>query len=232
MPDERSQGSPGITQITELIRQAERFGLTWGRRPGTVVSVSDPYTPTQASVRMDGDDVEVTVVSLTGNLSPGFRVMVDRVPPAGLYAIAIIDPPPTPFTAVSRTDSATITAEAVTLTISRAELRQGTAYQFNAGTLIVGASATPGTYRVRKGSTVAGTLWAVGPGFQGLGVIGSSAQWVGFLTPTVDMSTAISLTISASLLGVVHTGNALTPRFFSVRPVGIASDFPQCVSVT
>jgi hypothetical protein len=232
MPDERAQGAPDITQITALLRQADRLGLTWGRRPGTVAATDGLYTPRQVSVVMDGDDVGVTVVSLVGDLAVGDRVMVDRVPPAGLYAIAIIDTSTTPMTAASTANSGTIIAETVSLTILGAVLRVGAAYELRAGTLINGASLTPAIYRVRQGATVAGTLWATGPGFGGLGIVNADAQWTGYITPTATMTTDVSLTLSSSLLGVVHVGNAQTPRFVSLRRVGGAAAYPQAVPVS
>jgi hypothetical protein len=232
MPDERAQGTPSITQITELLKQADRLGLTWGRRPGTVVYTDGLFSPRQASVIMDGDDAGVTVVSLVGDLAVGDRIMVDRVPPAGLYAIAIIDDSTTPMTAASTSNTGAIIGETVVLTITNAVLRLGAAYEMRAGTLILGASLTPAIYRVRKGSTVGGTLWMTGPGFGGLGIVNASAQWTGYLTPTATVTTDVSLTLSSSLLGVNHIGNAQTPRFVSLRRVGSAADYPQAVPVS
>ena len=232
MPDERALGTPSITMITEVLRQADRLGLTWGRRPGTVAFTAGLFTPRQASVIMDGDDVGITVVSLIGDLVPGDRVMVDRVPPVGYYAIAIIDGSDTPFTASATSNSANVVAEAVVLTITDAVLRTGVAYEILAGQAILAASATPALFQLRKGSTVAGTLWATGPTFPGLGAIGAFAEWFGYITPTADMTTDVSLTITSTLAGTTHVGSVLTPRFVSLRRVGAASSYPQAVPVS
>jgi hypothetical protein len=232
MPDERAQGTPSITQITELLKQADRLGLTWGRRPGTVVYTDGLFSPRQASVIMDGDDAGVTVVSLVGDLAVGDRIMVDRVPPAGLYAVAIIDDSTAPMTAASTSNSATIIAETVSLTIVGAVLLAGVAYEMIAGTLTLAALNTPMVYRLRQGSTVGGTLWLTGPGFGGLGAVNSAAQWTGYLTPTTTMATDVSLTVSSSGAGAIHVGNAQTPRFVSLRRVGSAADYPQAVPVS
>jgi hypothetical protein len=232
MPDERAQGAPDITQLTALLKQADRLGLTWGRRPGTVANITGLFTPRQASVIMDGDDVGVTVVSLVGDLAVGDRVMVDRVPPAGLYAIAIIDDSTAPMAVASTSNTAAIIAETVVLTVLSASLRAGVAYEVQAGTLISAATFTPAVYRVRKGPSVAGTLWATGPGFSGLAGVNIAAQWIGYITPTSTMTTDVSLTLSSATAGATHIGNAQTPRYFSLRRVGSAADYPQAVPVS
>jgi hypothetical protein len=232
MPDQRAQGAPNITQLTELLKQADRLGLTWGRRPGTVEFVTGLYSPRQASVIMDGDTVGITVVSLVGDLAVGDRVMVDRVPPAGQYAMAIIDDSTAPMTASSTSNTAAIIAETVVLTVLSASLRAGVAYEVQAGTLISAATFTPAVYRVRKGPSVAGTLWTTGPGFSGLAGVNIAAQWIGYITPTSTMTTDVSLTLSSATAGATHIGNAQTPRYFSLRRVGNASDYPQAVPVS
>lgn len=232
MPDERAQGGPSITQITELLRQADRLGLTWGRRPGTVQSTTGLFTTTQASVIMDGDDVGITVVSLIGPLVVGDRVMVDRVPPAGLYAMALLDDNGGPFTVSDTSNSGVIIGETVSLTITDAVLRVGVAYELVAGAVVEAASLTPVRYQLRKGSTVAGTLWATGPTYPGMGVIGAFAEWIGYVTPTTDLTTDVSLTITSALAGATHIGNASTPRFLMLRRVGAAVSYPQAVLVS
>lgn len=231
MPDERAQGGPSITQIVELLRQADRLGLTWGRRPGTVRSTTGLFTPTQASVIMDGDDIGVTVVSLAGPLAVDDRVMVDRVPPAGLYVVAKIDPPPS-FAQASTVDTATITAEVVTFTFTDVELRAGYAYRVEGGNRINALGANQGTFRLRK-TNLAGTIVATSPAFPGIGVgTNANAHWTSFIAPTVTLTSDFVYTCQGTGSGVISVGSAASPRFISITLAGVAAGFPQAVPVS
>lgn len=241
MPDQRLLGTTGITTIAELIRLANRYGLTWERRPGTVVSVTSPFTDRHVAVRLDGDEFDVSVKSLTGPLMVGDRVMVDQVPRSGLYAVGLLnrdgpipDPADVPMAVSSTSNSATVIAEAVVLTITGATLVAGSTYTVGAGSAVAGVNVTPASYRLRKGSTVGGTLWAQGPEFSALsGVIGASAQWRTYITPTVTMTTNVSLTVTSTLLGVVHVGTALIPRYLTLNRVSADTvGYPMAVPVT
>lgn len=240
MPDNRLLGDPGVTQVTELIRLADRFGLTWGRRPGTVTSVSSPFTAREASVRMDGDDTGVTVVSLAGNLAVGDRIMVDRVPPAGLYAIAILNrdlpvpsPADAPMSVSAVTDSASTATEAVVLTVIDATLVAGSVYVVDVGGSVVGAPGESFTYGLRKGTTVAGTLWAVSPP-QSIGgsTFQENAPWVTYITTPGTMTTSISLTLTPGSGSITHAGSALSPRYLTIRRVSVSTGaYPQAIEV-
>lgn len=232
MPDERAQGGTSITQVTELLRQADRLGLTWGRRPGTVVLTDGLFSPRQASVIMDGDDVGVTVVSLTGDLVPGDRVMVDRVPPSGLYAIARISGPPSPFTQAATTDTGTIVAETVTFTFTAVDLREGYAYRVEGGNRINAGVTSSGIYRLRR-TNIAGAIAAVSPSFFGIGLgLSTSAHWTSFIAPTADIVSTFVYTFQATLPGAVSLGSPTSPRFASITLAGPADDFPQAVPVS
>lgn len=67
-----------------LADNADRFGLVWKLRPGTVVGGDDP---TAVSVLMDGDDQPVNMISLVGPPISGARVMCEIVPPSGIYIV-------------------------------------------------------------------------------------------------------------------------------------------------
>jgi hypothetical protein len=62
-----------------LLAEADRLGLTWSIRPGTVIS--------EQTVTMDGDTLPINVVSLMGTLSINRRVMVMFVPNGGNYVV-------------------------------------------------------------------------------------------------------------------------------------------------
>lgn len=72
--------------IEELVAAAERLGLKWRLRPGTVVRYTGSATDTP--VYLDGDEgVETRAQSLIGTLTAFDRVMVMFVPPQGIYVI-------------------------------------------------------------------------------------------------------------------------------------------------
>lgn len=235
MPDETAQGGPDLTRITELIRTANRLGLTWGLRPGTVVSVLAPYTPREASVRMDGDtDTAITVVSLVNDLTLGDRVMVMWVPPAGQYAIGLLNSASLspPSTQVSTSSSGTITAETVVFTLPSVTLIKGTAYCVRGDTRIDGATTVTAIMRLRK-TNIAGAIVAQSPSFPGVGAgLSANALWEGFITPSATLTSAFVYTTTATGLGIISVGSATVPRFVSITAVGRAVDFPQSVVVT
>jgi hypothetical protein len=232
MPDERAQGGVTITQVTEVLRQADRLGLTWGRRPGTVVFTTGLFTPRQASVVMDGDSVGITVVSLVGDLVVGDRIMVDRVPPAGLYAIARISGPPSPFALALTSDSATITAETVMHTFTDLDLRFGYAYRVEGGNRIDAPGSATAIFRLRR-TNIAGAIVAQSPTFPGVGTgLSASAHWTSFIAPTLDIVDTFVYTLTGTGPGVISDGSAVSPRFVSVTLAGPVDGFPQAVPVS
>lgn len=234
MPDWTTQGDPDLARVTELVRTADRLGLRWGLRPGTVVSVSLPYDAREASVRMDGDDNGITVVSLVNDLVLNDRVMVLWVPSAGQYAIGKLNSPSLgpPITQASTANTGVITVETVTFTFPSVTLVQGTAYRVEGGNRINAGAATTGVYRLRK-TNIAGAIVAQSPAFGGLGLgLNSSAHWTSFITPQTTMTAPFVYTFAATALGADSLGNAVSPRFVSITPSGRASDYPQAVVVT
>lgn len=75
-----------LSSVREVINNPRRYGLTWRRLPATVVDSSDLSS---VIVTIDGDSepTEVPAVSLTGGYEVGARVLVDWVPPSGLYVM-------------------------------------------------------------------------------------------------------------------------------------------------
>jgi hypothetical protein len=234
MPDWTTQGDPELARVTELVRVADRLGLRWGLRPGTVVSVSLPYDPREASVQMDGDLTSITVVSLINDLALGDRVMVLWVPSAGQYAIGLLNAPSlgAPFTQFATTDTATITAETVTFTFPSVTLVKGTAYRVDGGTRIIAGGAVSAIMRLRK-TNIAGTIVAESPSFFGHGGgLVANSNWRSFITPNVTMTSPFVYTVTGTAPGVVGSGSAVSPRFASITPVGRASEYPQSVVVS
>lgn len=71
--------------VQALIERAQALGLIWRLIPGTVV-VASPMN--NLTVRLDGEeDVAIPVLSLTGTVRAGQRVMTLQVPPSGAYII-------------------------------------------------------------------------------------------------------------------------------------------------
>lgn len=68
--------------IRSVVSDPARFGLIWRKLPATVVDATDL---TNVQVTIDGDTLPVPAVSLIGGAVAGDRVMVDFVPPAGLF---------------------------------------------------------------------------------------------------------------------------------------------------
>lgn len=71
-----------------LVANANRLGITWRLRLGTVTSAIDENS---ALVRLDGDTNSITVVSMMGDIAAGRRVYVITIPPGGNYAIGLVD---------------------------------------------------------------------------------------------------------------------------------------------
>lgn len=234
MADQSVQGGPDLARVTELVRMADRLGLLWGLRPGTVVSVSAPYDPREASVVMDGDEGGITVVSLINDLVVGDRVMVLWVPPAGQYAIGLINAPSMspPYTQFATTDTGTITAETVTFTFPSVTLVKGTAYRVDGGSRIDAGAGSRTTLRLRK-TNIAGAIVAESPSFFGIGAgVFASANWRSFITPSATLTSPFVYTLTATGAGAIGAGSAISPRFASITPVGRAVDYPQSVVVT
>lgn len=240
MPDQTAQGSSDLAGITELVRAADRLGLTWGLRPGTVNSIAAPFSAREASVQMDGDTVTIPVVSLIGDLIVGDRVMVMRVPPSGEYAIGALNritpaPPAstTPFTEVSTGEHGPVGSETVVLILDSATLKLGTAYRIEVSATIYAASGLTSQFRVRK-TGISGAIWAVSPQFIGAGgTILVPAWWTAFVTPSsADITSQLVVTLQSSAGGTTQVGSADAPRFFSVTPEGPAADYPQSVAVS
>lgn len=70
-----------------LVRNANRLGLTWRLRLGTVTEAVLTGSP---QVRLDGDDVSIPVVSMVGPVALDARVYVIIVPPAGNFIIGTV----------------------------------------------------------------------------------------------------------------------------------------------
>lgn len=71
--------------IRSIIENADRLGLVWKLRPGTVASTS----ATVMQVILDGSTVPIRCVSLLGPMMVGTRVMTVLTPPSGCHVIGM-----------------------------------------------------------------------------------------------------------------------------------------------
>lgn len=75
--------------VEALLADADRLGLTWRLRPGTVGG-SGLAAPESVPVVVDGDAVTARARSMVGAVVAGQRVWVVQIPPAGLYVLGFI----------------------------------------------------------------------------------------------------------------------------------------------
>lgn len=78
--------------VSEVIQQAQRLGITWSLRLGTVTGASNTNQGSSSVlIVLDGDDSRITANSMIGALAGTTRVFVLFVPPAGSYIIGRSD---------------------------------------------------------------------------------------------------------------------------------------------
>lgn len=87
MSQPNGEAATTVAQVKAITENADRLGLTWTLRPGTV-SVSSPLT-----VIMDGDSVAIDMFSMCGTVFAGERVWVISVPPSGNYVVGRMTAP-------------------------------------------------------------------------------------------------------------------------------------------
>lgn len=87
---ELSVGSVAAYTAGEIERHSDKFGLTWQKRPGTVIA-GTTSTSMRALVQVDGDPpgAGIPVISVVGALIAGQRVMTTSVPPEGVYVTGL-----------------------------------------------------------------------------------------------------------------------------------------------
>ena len=90
MNPERDESWPALFGVgaKSLVENAKRLGLTWRLTLGTVTEVTSADS---LQVRLDGDTVSITVISMLGTSAVGNRVYVITVPPAANYAIGQVN---------------------------------------------------------------------------------------------------------------------------------------------
>lgn len=82
------QVAAGIDEVKE---NADRLGLSWTLRPGTIAAGTLPGS-NACAVIMDGDTSPIPAFSMVGTVSGGLRVYVLRVQPEGTYIAGFSGP--------------------------------------------------------------------------------------------------------------------------------------------
>lgn len=145
------------TLVTSVKDNAQKLGLTWGIRFGSVTDATH--------VLMDGTDtVPIEIISLIGSITSGMRVAVMAVQPSGQYVIGMIGPG-TPGLIVSASavaSTSAITAETVTLTTASKPFYAGRCYEARIlGNWVGSIAAQQGLIKLRisGGGTIAMDQW-------------------------------------------------------------------------
>jgi hypothetical protein len=221
--------------VDELVIQAKRLGLTWGLRPGKVVSVTSGTGPYNPGVQLDGDDADTVILtaSLVGGLAVGMRVMVMAVPPNGNYVVGIIS-----STDLRRYEvggftnhgTTITTTETVMETFSQFVIRQGAAYRVEFDGWLLAASTTSTQFRLRK-TDATGTVLTASDVFAGIGLAQAPFRHVGYFVNNSGMQRQANLVVTAQTLSSTSTWGADTgrPRYASIQYAGPASEYPFAV---
>lgn len=158
-----------VTPALALASDADRLGLVWKLRPGTVAEGSDP---TGILITLDGDSAQMNAYSLIGPLQDGARVMCALVPPSGTYIVGYVGVAATDVTAGSRatdttgigiiaTTSGTTELDLPDLAITDATVSTKNLYSFQ-GTIAIngGGSSTSFLFRWRQTTALTGAVVA------------------------------------------------------------------------
>lgn len=121
--------------------------------------------------------------------------------------------------------SAAIGAETVLITLPSATYQNGRAYRFSFGGWATASVANIATFRIREGTTVAGTLQASPLDF--VGVAGQAVPMESeiILRCTGTVTEQWVLTVAASAGTITQNGSATRPRWFRAEDVGENGDY-------
>lgn len=227
-----------LASVDELVAQAQRLGLIWTLRPGTVDDIlngSGAYTP---RVRLDGDtsNARILVTSLVGGLAVGMRIMVMFVPPAGYYAIGIINTSTTQryeIGALTSHGTTITTTETVMETFTSFNALGGAAYRIEVGGYLLSATTTFTTFRLRKTSTAGQSLNASNQ-WPGIGLGQAPFRHEGYFRNTSNATLTYNLVLTAVANASTSTWGADSerPRYVSIQYAGPAVEYPSAVVIT
>jgi hypothetical protein len=162
MNPERDESWPALFGVgaKSLVENAKRLGLTWRLTLGTVTEVTSADS---LQVRLDGDTVSITVISMLGTSAVGNRVYVITVPPAANYAVGQVNTlyPSQQIAITTRTSSVgTFTVETLLDSVT-ASLVSGKTYRVRYYVRLFSSVADGiARFRIREDST-SGTVLAI-----------------------------------------------------------------------
>lgn len=217
------------TQAGAVVERAKSLGLTWTLRPATVATA--PTTTAPPTVICDGDTIPLGAISLIGRVYADDRVMTLLIPPGGTYIIGELNAL-VPLT--TRIDSASGTAaagaEAVALTLPSMVFAPGHAYRVIWGTDQLSSVTNVVAWRVRQGTSTAGTAVYLGqkpvPGGVGAQQRFESIFYVVNST-AANITSQMVLTHQPSAGTTTAIGSATQVRFLEVTHAGFSTDYPS-----
>lgn len=216
---------------------AQRLGLTWERRPGTVDQIND--SASTFKVIIDGDTAAIEVVSLIGALSIGDRVMVDGVPPGANFAVGFLGSSFNPTGLLGRQDSAASSGavaavETTVLFTPALTVKNDRVYRFVfGGRTVASIGGSNAQYGIRE-TDASGTLF--GNVNLAIPVAGAGTQspWIEgtvYGVSTSAKSVAFVLTLLASAGTMTQFANSTNIRYFEVYDHGDrVADYPNAVT--
>lgn len=143
--------------VQAMVEGADRLGLKWNIGPATVqqASVSNGFV----QLIMDGDTTPIQAMSLTGDLLPGWRVMVISVPPSANFVIGSLVKSSGLIAYGSRVTNTgtTTTTELPVLSLSDVHVKAGVAYHIYSSAFIFDSSVLGDTVRATLRFTTDGT---------------------------------------------------------------------------
>lgn len=216
-------------QADAMVERAKSLGLTWTLRPATVETA--PTSTAPPAVTYDSDSAAVDAVSLIGRVYVNDRVMMLMIPPGGNYIIGNLN---TLIPLTTRIDSASGTAaagaEAVALTLPSMVFAPGSAYRIIWGTDQVSSVANVVVWRVRQGTSTAGTTVYLGQKPVPTGVGGQQRFESIFYVinaTSLNITSQMVLTHQPSAGTTTAIGSATQVRFLEVTYAGRSTDYPS-----
>lgn len=218
MPEPHKAPDLISTGVQATVDTSSRLGLTWKLRIGTVAEF---VSVNRVTVRLDGDESSLTMVSMIGNLAPGIRVYVLTIPPAGNYVTGTASVP-LPGTRIATTvrvanSSGFTTTETVTDSVT-ATLIGGLTYKVTAQLLGQSTVANDAeNVRIRE-DTLVGAQVAVSRVLLSAAGAGHFVHLEYEYTPTVSEAKTFVLTgVRAVGTGtIIHAAGTNAPTYFYV----------------
>lgn len=216
---------------TALVANADRLGLKWDLRPGTVAGVN-PLT-----VIVDGDTEPIGATSMIGVVATGARVFILITPPSGVFIIGALGDPLTSAGRgcvgfVASTAAIGYTTELVLLTLPPILFESGRAYELKARAGFTSSLAGFELNLFRRGTTIAGA--AIGE-WEFPNVTGGGASQIDcdqIYTAGVDVTQQLVFTgiTTAGVATIIHT-QPFGPFWFGAWDIGPASRYPGAPSI-